>query len=244
MSLLTQAVNQAKIYRSGTFAEFSDLLLHTLFPNQFEYYMIGLALENSKGIETDRFIFPIKPSSLTNPDSIAANVIRTQGGVVSTYVNGFSPNIVQISGHFGRDFKLMVMDRKDYGEYMAKKTKGETWESARKFVSNTVVTGYGAFNKMRYIFGKSKELDPLGKPYKTVFYNMPYSQKFYVQLLNLDSNISTDKNLIHQYTLTMKKIGLASNKLIDGNKITSNGILAGINASVNTTKSILKQINL
>lgn len=245
MSLLTDAKLYKAKFAGGAFAQFADLVLNTLFPNQFEFYLIGLALENSNGLETDRFVFPILPSSLENNDNIPATITRTAGGVSSSFASGYSPNIVNLSGHFGRDFKLSVMNKKDYTQFYGNKNPKEAWETNKPFLSNTIMTGFGAYNELRYLFNKSKELDSNGEAYKTVFYNMVYSQVNYVQLLSLNSSMTTDKNLIHTYNLSLKKIGIVDTSW-KGKKplVSNNTMLLGLTAVSGTAKSLIKTTSL
>ena len=206
---LAQQKYQNLILGSSTVANLSELILHTLYPNQFELYFVALELQNSKNppVVTDRFIFPILPTSITNPDSNIASVQKTAGGIVTNYVSGFVPNQIIISGHFGRDFKTQIMNRENFTEFTMSEKIKEQWAIIKPFLSNTILNGYGCFNALKRIFEKSRNLDESGKPYKVIFHNFVYSSSYYVQLMNLDSNMTYEKNRIHTYTLTMTKTG-------------------------------------
>jgi len=218
------------------YLEWRELLLNTLFPNQFELYFIGFELVNSQNVVENRFVFPILPNSISAPDNIIQNVQKTAGGVVSQYVTGFTPNQIQIAGHFGRDFKIIsnLISNKETLNSFKGNTVKEDWQKLKSFFSDTILTGFGCFNALKNIFAKSSQLDSNGKPYKTIFYNLIYSSAYYVQLMNFDTNMTFEKNRIHNYTLTMKKLQPLNSKTLLPIVGLINKISIGASLSVST----------
>ena len=228
---------------SGYPAALQQSLLNTLFPNNFELYFVALELVNSLRVTTDRFVFPINPTSISAPEQNIANVQKTAGGIVSNYVTSTSPNQIVISGHFGRDFKVSVMNRANYNEFKKIENIVDAWQNTKIFVSETILTGFGCYNALKRIFEKSRQLDESGKPYRTIFYNLVYSSANYVQLKTLDSSMTFDKNRIHTYQLTMQKLGaIGTQNTIKGAIIRGQTAIAAITEVAQSVSNSLNNI--
>lgn len=218
--------------------EFNEMTLHLLFPNQFPYYLMGFELLDENDNVTDRMVFPMMCQSYSEQYTISARVVKTSGGIVSHTNNGFNPIPIQFTGTFGLDFKLMPLNKRS----AAVKIQGakQTWETTKGYINPFIYTGYGAFNELKRIFSKSKELTIKGKPFKTIFYNLAFSSNYYVQLIEMTGSQSTDKNFFHQFSLSMKAIGVATGKYMNSN--TSLDFKQGIKSVSTTAKNIVKKL--
>lgn len=204
---------------NGFVSEARQVVMHNLFPNQFEYYFMAIELENSKGKTTDRMVFPILPKTIDERRTITSNVQKTAGGVISQFSTTFTPIDISISGTFGKEFKLLnnlpLNGEIDVLDNLAKGTWKEKWNSTKTFFNPLIFTGFGAFNELKRIFEKSRLLDSNGKPYKTIFYNLAFSSQYYVQLQQFNGNENVDQNFFHNFTLSMKAVGIARGKMIN-----------------------------
>lgn len=182
-------------------------LLHSLFPEDFEHYTMALEIvNNTTGVTTDRFIFPVLPDNISIVNTKVTNVRKTAQGVSVMNNNSFIPIDIKIDGTFGRKFKLMI------GSY-------ET-NAPSPFTGNggmipsipfalTVKTGYGALKMMERLYEKSTR-SVNGTTNTLILYNMTYNQQYVVKLLNLQSNQGVSENMIWKYSLSMQAVSPAN----------------------------------
>src|SRR6478735_5107708 len=92
-------------------ARYSDLLftvgkqvINSLFPNDFEYYLIAFELVDSKLRTVDYLTFPILPDSITESKLELTNIKKSAGGITSITTPTFVPRDISIRGNFGRNF--------------------------------------------------------------------------------------------------------------------------------------------
>lgn len=216
-------------------------LLHALFPNNFELYFFAFELEDELKV-TDRFIFPISPTSLTINEPKISTVIKTSGGVINLFNTSYNPMMITLSGDFGRDFKLLVANKSNLDGVKNSKTRfRENWvdqyKNVAEFINPFIKTGFGAFNELKRIIRKSTQLTATGKPYRLIFYNLAFSEIYLCQVLEFNPSMNVDKNMIHQFSLTMKAISYYNTIEIAVDKVT--GFKDAFESTRNTIKSIL-----
>ena len=199
-NLLQNALDEYyKIFNLG------NVFPHALFPDNFELYFFAFELEDGNKV-TDRFIFPINPKQINIQESKITSVTKTSGGVVALFNTTYNPLNISITGDFGRDFKLLIGNIKDKMNLKDNNRWVDLYENVKPFVNPYIKTGFGAFNELKRIIRKSSQLTPTGKPYKTIFYNLAFSEIYIVQILDFNPSMTDDRNMIHNYTLSMKAI--------------------------------------
>lgn len=197
--------------------------LHTLFPNDFEYYMIALELVDSKGYTIDYLSFPVNPRSLRQSDVQLTNIKQSLGGVTVIKSPTFVPKDIKISGDFGRNFKVLIQPFskdtfKAFGGGMSvkdgvwKKTdnpsKNKLGALVKKIGLNAQIkTGYGATKLLQAICDKSGGVDLDGNPVRLYLYNMALGESYLVEVISADFEQSyPTSNMLWNYDLTLKAV--------------------------------------
>lgn len=204
----------------GFVPDSGKLIAHTLFPNDFEYYMMSLELLDSGDNYrvTDRFLFPVNPDRIEIIDPKITTIRKTFGGIVSYTNDSFVPKLITLTGTFGRRFRLLV----------GNKITDDTTNSVDKlrqfagkpFVPN-VKTGYGSLRTLQRIYDKATKTASRGKPYIVNFYNLSYNQSFAVKFLELRVSQSKENNMLWDYSLVMKAVAPSENIKVLGDKVSS-----------------------
>lgn len=177
--------------------------LHAQYPDDFEYYAVSFELVNFEGETVDMLIFPILPSSISDSTQTVTNVKKAASSVVSLYNPSFNPFNIQLSGDFGRNFKILVgqqqiqvvavnLKSKNYGEFNAQ-----------------VKTGYGVMKILQRIIELSISNDANGRPYKLFFNNQAFNSNHLVEVNNYSFQQSEQKNMIWSYSIAMTAIAPA-----------------------------------
>ena len=106
------ALNKANLLRGQT--DVGKLTAHTLFPNEFEYYLISFELLDSGASHkvTDRFIFPVMPDRIEIGKMKTTTIKKSFGGVIAYTNNAFETIPISITGSFGRRFRLLVGNKR------------------------------------------------------------------------------------------------------------------------------------
>lgn len=208
--------------------------LHTLAPDNFEYYMCSLELLDSLG-ETKGFMtFPIMPNSIMENKTQIATLTKTNRGVVMTYNNSFVMRDISIQGTFGRRFRTIV-GAKEVKNGVAKfPILGGNL--GFNFMSGGVMikTGYGLTKMLKNMIEASTELDINKKPCILIFNNYALNTQYVVEVLQSSFSQSVENNMLWYYSLEMKAIAPASavkvqkrnNSLL--RNVASNAIASGI----------------
>jgi len=182
----------------GAVTQEGRLALHTLFPDEFEYYLIAFEVVDGTKI-TDRLILPVMPDRIAINQNKIINVKKTAAGIVSYMNDSFVPVNITISGTLGRRLRLLLGN---------KQTKGIDEPTQGDFVPN-VKTGYGATKLLQRIFDKSTQTNKAGKPYRIHFYNLAYNKNYLIQFRSFDLSQDPEHNMYWQYNITMTAIAPA-----------------------------------
>lgn len=235
--------------------------LHSLFPNEIEYYFCALELVDSIGATIDFLAFPVVPNiSQNNPQ--VTNIKKTAGGIVSLSSSTFVPKNITLNGDFGRKFRILlggagdisfsainlsaksgVFTKQDQGS-LSKKSNF----SIRKLVFNpSLKTGYGAIKLLQAICDKSTGLDEFGNPVQLFFYNPTLGEEFIVKVTDLNLNQSKEKNMIWAFSLNLKAIaplvGVFGNSTLTKSLVlllAQNNIQKGINVVASEVKTLIQ----
>ena len=206
---------------SGLVTDAGRLFAHTLFPNDFEYYLFAFELiDGDSGKVTDRFVFPVNPSSESIDKNNIIGIQKSHTGITSYVNNSFVPKPISISGTFGRKFKLMSFNKRT------------TTSSEVKGISDVVAdfipdikTGYGAIKSMERILEKSRQETEKGSPYYLLFYNLSFNQAYVVEYTNLNVSQTIDNNMMWNYSLNMTAVADAYSVSTFKDRLVNSGVL-------------------
>lgn len=183
-------------------------LMSSLYQVDFEAYMITLELTDSKGVTLDYFTFPIMPNELSIREDIPVKIENTFGGVNSISSNVFSPKEINLSGSFGRQFRLLFRNKlsiplsskaiqeRDYGVNGIKRKQLE--------LSNNLKTGFGCIKVLQSIVNRAVEVDQYDECNKLYMYNMAYGESYVVKPISFRGHQNVSNSGIWQYDLSLR----------------------------------------
>lgn len=189
--------------------EAGRVALHSLAPDDFEYYAMSLVLENSYGELLQVFNFPVMPNAIQIAKRPLVNIKKTARGYADVFSSAFSGDTISISGTFGRKFRLLLVN-----EIKKPNAKKEgIAEEDKVFLKDTfdarVKTGYGSIKLMEKILYASTQRDVYGGVHKLYFFNYAYNEKFFVEVINWSKQQSLENNIMWNYSMELKAIGTA-----------------------------------
>ena len=191
MSALDTVMNMAK--------SIGGQALASLYPNDFEWYMVALELADSDDNTIDYLTFPIMPDSISKTEPTRTNIKKSMAGVTVLSTPSYSPQEINIKGSFGRQFKILINPKPDVsinsssksvsaGKYhlfdITKKSGSISGLAFSNFNLN-VKTGYGVMKILQAMASKSVGLDDKGKPLRLYFYNMALGESYNLTLIAL-----------------------------------------------------------
>ena len=208
-------------------------LLHAIYPNDFEVYMMALELTTADGDTIDYFAFPIMPESIQKTELKRTNIKKTSSGVTVLSSAAFTPEEIVIKGNFGRSFKI-VLGREPSPQGVAFSIPAGKLRLSEKRSIKTpdfslgVKTGYGATKILQSIINKSNGVGYDGRPFRLYFYNMALGESYLVAVppTGLQLSMSQEKNMIWDYTLNLTTIAPLSLSFFDNNKTSLSRILS------------------
>lgn len=189
--------------------------LHAAAPDNYEYYLISLELFNHKGEQEGFISFSVMPENISETSTPIINILRTWGGYVTNVNPGFIPVDIQLSGTFGRKFRL------------AGNTKDPTKSNKNLFnlsvgkllgASMNVVSGYGLTKIMQHILQSASKTGSLVKgaelgetyPYFLVYNNYSFNTSYVVEVINYNFQQSMATNMMWNYNIQLRAV---ANKL-------------------------------
>lgn len=230
--------------------------VHSQYPNDFEYYMVGLELVKYNGITIDMLIFPVLPNQIRRSEHTMTNVKRTMGGVSVTKTSSFIPIDFSLNGNFGRKFKILtqsdiVIDFQALNYSLKYHTTQRDYVSQEKMSGSkfskpafnyAVKTGYGVTKILEAIVNKSRgSID--NKPNRLIFYNLAFGESYLVEVIDFDINQGVESNMIWNYSLSMKAVSPL--EMVEWRRERSlKSVLASsvVQKEVNRTASIAKKL--
>lgn len=198
------AISNVRNKRNRLLRTLGEIGLHSLFPNDFEYYACSLELRDSFGFPVDMLVFPVMPDSIRESETAVVNIKKSAFGVVSLFNPSFIPFDISISGQFGK--KLRVLLGGGFLSLGVPLTKGEY----NPPIFNTrIKTGYGVIKVLERIYRTSQGLDSAGLPFKLFFFNLALNSSYLVELKHFEKSMTIQTNRVWQYSLQMKAIAPA-----------------------------------
>lgn len=186
--------------------------ISTLYPNDFEVYMVALELTDSQDNMIDYLVFPILPDSITKVEPTRTNIKKSLSGVTVLTNQSFTPQEINIKGSFGRNFKIL-RGKQSGSAFSVNAGKYDLFSIKSKLALNLnfgdfdlgIKTGYGVIKILKAMAEKSVGLGPDGKPMRLYFYNMALGESYLVAIPPSGVQYSQDisKNMIWNYNLTM-----------------------------------------
>jgi len=177
--------------------------LSAMFPNDFEYYALTLELVDSKGRTVRYLTFPVSPESMSYDNVQVANVRKTMGGVSALDNATFTPKSIQISGTFGRKFRLLIQPPQ-----LPDKPVGQGGLQLSELAFDPKLkSGYGTTKYLEKMINESSQLDDYNQPYRLYLYNPTLNHNFWVKATR--HSLSQDRasnNMMWKYDITFTAI--------------------------------------
>lgn len=214
--------------------------LHSLAPDNFEYYMCSLELLDGSGNTKGFMTFTIMPNNITETKTQIASITKTNKGISTLFNSTFVPRDISIQGTFGRKFRLLLGMKEAENVSKIPFFGGNLGFS---FLDNDVLvkTGYGLTKMLKSMIDKSFELDDNKKPCILIFNNYALNTHYVVEVMQSAFSQSIENNMLWYYNLEMKAVAPASavkRQDQDSDKkflgvVASNAIAKGINKILN-----------
>lgn len=217
--------------------------LNALFPMDFEYYLIALELLTSNNETIDYFAFPVSPQNISQSEPQLTNIKKTANGIVSLSTSTFVPKDINLSGDFGRKFKLLLQNKTSinfsafkFSGILKKEQIQNVFNSFRQAAFDpSIKTGYGCLKYLQAIVDKSTATDDSGNSFKLYFYNPIFGDSFLVEVVNFEMKMSMDKNRIGSYSLQLRAIApLNSINSVNSKSMIRNLVVSNLQKTGNT----------
>lgn len=178
--------------------------VHTIIPDEYEYYLCSLELYDSKHTKTGYISFVIMPDQISESHSPIQTIVKTHGGIVTVINPTFAPIDISLAGTFGRKWRL-ASNYKD-------PTKDKSGFLSLNFgkllnMSIGVKSGYGLTKVLEKILKEANSLDSSGKPYTLVFNNYAFNTSYVVNVMNFSFSQSTEQNMMWSYSIALRAVG-------------------------------------
>jgi hypothetical protein len=222
------AVNQAISATRSTIVETGKAALHAMAPNDYEYYLCSLELYDSSLQKVGFLSFVVMPNQIIENHTPIQTITKTHGGIVTTFNQSFNPIDINISGTFGKKFRLVngLQDPIDLSVGKINKSKVGT------------KSGYGLIKVLEHILKESNKTDALGKPTILIFNNYAFNTHYVVEVTGYTFQQSYEQNMMWNYQINMRAVGYKPTKLATSTadflkQVASNSISNGLNTMIN-----------
>lgn len=197
--------------RDQLLAQGGKTALNIKYPNEFELYLIAFELTDESGKTLRYFIFPIMPSSLEENETQLTNVKKTLAGVTELSTTTFVPNDINLSGNFGRSFKILLGDTaqdlvSSFQDAGGNATPQSLLSGAGQFFDSRVKTGYGCLKVLEDIINQSNQIGDDGQLRKLIFHNLAFGNSYLVKVMDFKITESEQVNMVPGYSLRIRTI--------------------------------------
>lgn len=203
----------------------SKAYLNSMFPNEFEYYMLTLELRRN-GLVEDTLIFPVTPDSFYETTQHLVNIKKTNNSVVSLINTSFAPRTIQISGTFGRKIRILFGKQStienENNSFAGFKFSKDININKKVFgkgikidtgLSGGIKTGFGVTKYLESIINKSFS----SAGYMLFLYNPMLGNNYLVECTDKTFSQSMQNNMLWNYQLTFKALTFAENVALQTN---------------------------
>lgn len=240
-------VNGALSAARGALVETGRAGLHATAPDDYEYYLCSFELFNSSLEKVGFISFVVMPNQIAENYTPIQTITKTHGGIVTVFNPSFNPFDISLSGTFGKKFRI-VTDLKDPDPANKKKKTNMLLNLVMGNISNVTgglmgaKSGYGLTKVLQHILQESNRLDENEKPYILVFNNYAFNTHYVVNVMNFSFQQSYDQNMIWNYSIQLKAVGLKPSAIDNGmagflKYVAKSAISNGINNLVNKMTS-------
>jgi len=207
-NILGNTVNSVKENALSVLQTVGRAALHTLAPDNIEFYMCSLELLDSSGNTKGFMTLSVMPNNMLESRSQIVTITKTNTGISSVFNSTFVPRDISIQGTFGRKLRLVLGNKEVenvsvipfFGGNLGINTFGE---------SSLIKTGYGLIKMLKSMIDASWKLDDNKRPCVLVFNNYAFNTSYIVEA-TLDSySQSTENNMLWYYSLDMKAVAPA-----------------------------------
>lgn len=213
------------------------LALNTLYPKEFEVYMVTLELVTHDDESKAYFTFPINPSSITKTQPYLKQIDRNYGAVIVNKSGKFVPQTLSIKGTFGRQFRYISREQSlDISTIQ--------WLPDKNEFSSTYKSGYGCFKIVQDICDEADKLDD-GFARKLFFHNLAMGESYLVEVLDFTGSQDQSSNMIWNYELRLNILTeiTSQNKLREwGIRQIGTSVTKAVNAVVTNGKTVLGKL--
>jgi len=236
-------VNQAV----NVLSDVGSAFLHYKYPKDFEYYLVALEIKDSQNRTVDFFSFPITPKEMSDSLNKITSINKTMKGISVFKDSSFEPQDINISGNFGRRFR--IVNTKVDTAYSAGFSISNGFYGRSQGVKNSklpgfIKTGYGCVKYLEAMIKRSSLLDNNDKPFRMCFYNLAFGESYLVEPINFTASQNLESNMIWNYNLSLKAIapleGLISSRASLRKTLLS---ILTANTIIKNSNSLLKSVS-
>lgn len=184
----------------SAFSSTTNSILNSLYPREFELYMLSLELTTFDDSPIDYLTFPVNPDSMTKIEPKVKEIDRSYGAVVVTKTDFFVPQDLVIRGNFGKSFKFL--NRQDSAAGIVNMFKGMVPKLEGE-MSRYWKSGYGCLKVLQSIVQDSDKMDN-GRPRRLYLHNFMLGESYLVEVLNFQIDNNVQRNMIWEYELRLK----------------------------------------
>lgn len=204
MSILGNSVNAVAEQSRSVLFTIGKAALHSIAPDNFEYYLCSLELLDSSGNSKGFLSFVVMPNNYLENRTQVATVTKTQSGVTTLFNSTFVPRDISIQGTFGRKLRLLL-GMKEVGT-----AAGIPFFNGQfgKVLGQEVLvkTGYGLTKMLQKMVDTAYKLDDDGQPHILLFNNYSLNTNYVVEILQDSYSQSIENNMLWYYSLEMKAV--------------------------------------
>lgn len=185
-------------------------VLSSMWPRDFELYMVSLELTNYRDEILDYMTFPVNPESISKTEPQLKNITRAYNSIVVNSSGMFVPQDISIKGNFGKKFKVLLRTSGFSGSFSSLVSKSgrsnNVEESNRKEeLSPFFKSGYGCLKVLQEICSRSSMKDD-DKSRRLYFHNFMLGESYLVEVLSMQEDMSMSTNMMWGYDLKLKVI--------------------------------------
>lgn len=202
MPNLNQFLGEGLNIVGGSINGLSRVTLNSLYPREFEAYLISLELVDYNDNIQEYFTFPINPNYISKTEPRVKSIDRTFGKIIVNKSDQFVPKDLVIKGNFGRDFKVVLRHK---GEVTFNSILNKTTFFSSEEFNPIIKSGYGSLKLLQNICQKSEE-SINGLHNKLYLHNYLLGESYLVEVIDMTEDQSIASNMMWGYTLRLKII--------------------------------------
>lgn len=208
MSSISQFLGENLNILGSSINNVSRITLNSLYPKEFEAYLISLELVDYNDNIEEYFTFPVNPNYISKVDPRVKSIDRTFGAIIVNKSDQFVPKDIILKGNFGRDFKVVLRHK---GEVTFNSLLNKSAFVSSEEFNPIIKSGYGSLKILQNICEKS-EMSINGLHNKLFFHNYLLGESYLVEVIDFTQDQSLASNMMWGYTLRLKVISPVGRK--------------------------------